>query len=397
MTAILYTSGSTGIPKGAVFTEELVLPSEGVAVLFPFVRLDFQEFDPSLLLSILSTMQCGGSRAIATNLVTLMDDIEVSRPTHIGATPIFWNFLYQEFQQKVFQKTRENTNPQKTHDEIEEESAKELRAKLGNRLHVASCGGAPVSQQVLDFAKKRLKIDIVNLYGSRETGGRIFFRLNFSISLSKSLLGISRDGRIYGGIDVQLLSLPDLGYFSDGNPPRVSHETRLFTDFVREKFVSSRQDSYRDTGKTQKIQKTALSKLEKKFTIELVMLERWKYGYVFWADCERSDDRKVEAQNNTDPLKGASKHVKIIDRAKFFLKLAQGEWLSPSRVELILEQSPWIQQSLVFAYPTQTCCVAVIVPSELFWKVHGNSAISEGGNNDETNSKLTEKMLEELR
>ena len=31
MSAVLFTSGSTGVPKGAIFNEDLMMPSEGVA------------------------------------------------------------------------------------------------------------------------------------------------------------------------------------------------------------------------------------------------------------------------------------------------------------------------------------------------------------------------------
>lgn len=67
---------------------------------------------------------------------------------------------------------------------------------------MASSGGAAISPEVLHFARTVLRIDIVDLYGSRETGG------------------IARDGVVYKGVDVQLRSIPELGYFADGHPPR---------------------------------------------------------------------------------------------------------------------------------------------------------------------------------
>ena len=42
LVAVLFTSGSTGAPKGAAFSEELALPTEGVSGIQPFVRFDFQ-------------------------------------------------------------------------------------------------------------------------------------------------------------------------------------------------------------------------------------------------------------------------------------------------------------------------------------------------------------------
>jgi fatty acid CoA ligase FadD9 len=81
--------------------------------------------------------------------------------------------------------------------------------------------------------------------------------------------------------------------------------------------------------------------------------------------------------------------VKIIDRAKFFLKLAQGEWISPSRIETVLEQSPFISQALVMASPNFSACVAVVVPSKLFYEVRGGP--------EEAPEILKRKMLDEVR
>jgi hypothetical protein len=56
----------------------------GSSILFPYVRLDFQSFDPSFVLSLLSTMQSGGSRAMVKDLCDLMGDMRLAKPTHIG-------------------------------------------------------------------------------------------------------------------------------------------------------------------------------------------------------------------------------------------------------------------------------------------------------------------------
>lgn len=45
-------------------------------------------------------------------------------------------------------------------------------------------------------------MDVVDAYGSRETGG------------------IANNGKVNPRVDVKLLDVPELGYFSNGNPPR---------------------------------------------------------------------------------------------------------------------------------------------------------------------------------
>lgn len=113
-----------------------------------------------------------------------------------------------------------------------------MRESLGGRLLVASSGGAPIAEAVLEFARHFLKVygfqllsaqvDIVNLYGSRETGG------------------ISKDGRVYQGVEIKLLSVPEMGYYCTANPPQVQSASEVVT--VRVRSVSVRPVPFRATG-----------------------------------------------------------------------------------------------------------------------------------------------------
>lgn len=180
ISAVLFTSGSTGCPKGASYTEHLLLPTGGDTIRQPFVRLDFQPFHPSFLVTLLFTMHVGGRRAFA-KMETVLEDAKLVQPTNISASPVFWNMLYHNFKCEVEIKKRD---PKLV--------AAEHRDSLGGRLVEASTGGAPVSPEVVHFARDILHIDLINLYGCREAGG------------------ISRDGCLHPGVEAVVLPVTEL-------------------------------------------------------------------------------------------------------------------------------------------------------------------------------------------
>ena len=46
--------------------------------------------------------------------------------------------------------------------------------------------------------------------------------------------------------------------------------------------------------------------------------------------------------------------IKLIDRIKFQLKLQQGEWISPSKIEAILEDSTFVRHVVLHADPNHS-------------------------------------------
>jgi acyl-CoA synthetase (AMP-forming)/AMP-acid ligase II len=182
---------STGPPKGALFSEALTLPTEGSAQLQPFVRFDFASYDPTFVLSLLSTLHCGGSRALCSGLDALLTELPLAAPTHIGATPVYWTMLHGLWRERVggIIAAVPGTAPA----DAERSAAAYVKSLLGRRLQLATSGGAPLAPSIMTFVRETLHVDLVSLYGTRETGG------------------IARDGVVYAGVDVRLLPMPSLG------------------------------------------------------------------------------------------------------------------------------------------------------------------------------------------
>jgi hypothetical protein len=67
---------------------------------------------------------------------------------------------------------------------------------------------------LLNFFCRRLQVDIVDAYGSRETGG------------------IANNNKVNPGVDVKLIDIPEMGYYANGDPPRGIFFHGLFLIFL---------------------------------------------------------------------------------------------------------------------------------------------------------------------
>ena len=289
ISAILSTSGSTGHPKGAIFTEDLLVPKDSFTLISPFIRIDYQPFDPVLVLSLMSTIQYGSSRGL-TNLEDMWEDIREIKPTSLGLSPAIWTSLYKTYLRKL----KGNAT-----DEQREKAAEEMQQSLGGRVMTGTSGGGSTSASILSFIRNVLKIDVVDMYGCRECGN------------------ISRNGVIYPGVDVRLIPVPDLDLDGQTEGEVCIYSPRMIPGYwgmdKHSSFVHMDGKRYYKTG-------------------DIGMLNQ--------------------------------RTLKVLDRSGTMIKNSMAEWISPARIEHVLEQLSEISAVLVIGDSSYAYVTAVVCPSE---------------------------------
>jgi len=350
---IVYTSGTTGSPKGAVLTHRNI--TAGAAALGDrLYRFDTQSshigylplahiFEHVVEHLMLSRGTCIGY--YQGDVTKLMDDIGVLRPTMMPGVPRIFNKLYAGvrtniqksgfIKRMIFNLAYRSKNKCVDKGEATPRADKlvfsKIQAKLGGRVRFIFSGSAPLSAEVARFLRVCLGCPLVEGYALTETS-------------SAGAVTVP-ENTVYGdvglplpGLEFKLVDLSEMGYLTRDNPPRGEIWIRGPTVF---------QGYYKDPGLTR----------------DVLVDGFFRTGDVgMWLPGNR---------------------IKIIDRVKNIFKLAQGEFVCAERLEgtYASGEFPMVAQIMIHGDRTMSGLVAVVIPNfetlGQWAKDHGLQAISE--------------------
>jgi long-chain acyl-CoA synthetase len=343
---INYTSGTTGPPKGVVLTHKNAIS----AVSASMVITTGQPGDTSIsylpLAHIYERMieqAClwagGGIGYFHGDILELVDDMKLLRPTAFVSVPrLYTRFAgavraaavdapgFKGALSKHVVKAKlanlanpDTTNATESHPLYDRIWTKKVAGALGlDRVKNMASGSAPLDPTVHNFMRVATGSSFVQGYGLTET---------YAMSLVQNLAdrSVSNCGGVVVSTEACLASLPDMEYTVDDKP------------FPRGELLIRGNSVFREYFKNP--EETAASITE----------DGWfRTGDVCTID--------------------ALGRFKIIDRRKNVLKLAQGEYISPERLEgIFLAEHTYLAQGYVHGDSTQTSLVGIFgVQPDLF-------------------------------
>ncbi len=307
---LVYTSGSTGAPKGAIYPEGKVANMWRAAAnahwdenqgVLPAISLAFLPMSHVMGRGVLySTLASGGTVYFAarSDLSTFLEDLALARPTQMNFVPRIWDMLYQEYVSEV---DRRGVTDRAGEKQVMVDLRQSL---LGGRFVTAITGSAPISPELKSWVESFLDMHLVEGYGSTEAGS------------------VFVDGQIRRPpvLDYKLVDVPDLGYFGTDVPhPRgelLVKSDQLFPGYYKRPEVTAEvfdEDGYYRTG-------------------------------------------DVVAELGPD-------EVKYLDRRNNVLKLSQGEFVTVSKLEAVFGNSPLVRQIYIYGNSARPYLLAVVVPT----------------------------------
>ncbi|MGV0904081.1 carboxylic acid reductase [Mycobacterium novum] len=331
---LVYTSGSTGAPKGAMY------PQRNVARMWvrsaknwfgptaASITLNFMPMSHIMGRGILyGTLGNGGTAYFSarSDLSTFLEDLALVRPTELNFVPRIWEMLYQHFQSEV------NGITGADRAAAEAQVLAEMRRDLlGGRCIFAMTGSAPISDELRSWVSELTGLHVLNGYGSTEAGMVLF------------------DGVVQRPpvLDYKLVDVPELGYFGTDKPhPRgelLLKTENLFPGYYQRPEITAEvfdADGYYRTG-------------------------------------------DVVAEIGRDQLV-------YVDRRNNVLKLAQGEFVTLAKLEAEFGNSPLVRQIYVYGNSAQPYLLAVVVPTP--------EALAALGDTTELKSAIAESLQQVAR
>ncbi|KAL0490038.1 long-chain acyl-CoA synthetase [Acrasis kona] len=328
---IMYTSGTTGQPKGVILTHgnlisfanstKLILPESSPEgeVMLSFLPLG-HIFERCVEVSMFEQGGCVGY--YQGDVTKLADDLKELRPTILVSVPRVLDRLYDSIKTAY-----NNLNFMKKYLFDQAFAAKEyairnngstpiwdriifsnIKANVGGRVKYIISGGAPLRSVVQEYLRIALDCSVVQGYGLTETcsGGS----LQIPGQLSTSNIGPPIPSN-----EIKLVSVPEMNYLNTNNPP---------TGEICIRGLNVSKGYYKDPEKTAEV-----------FD---------KDGWFHTGDVG---------------MWNADGTLTIIDRVKNMFKLSQGEYVAAENLEMILGQSPFLTRLWIYGDSTHNSLVAV--------------------------------------
>ncbi|KAL6780395.1 LCS2 [Auxenochlorella protothecoides x Auxenochlorella symbiontica] len=350
---IMYTSGTTGDPKGVMLSHRAVvstvlsldafLTDAGVRMgtedsLLSFLPLAhiFDRAAEELILYV------GGSIGYwAGNVKELLPDVKALRPTLFCSVPRVFDRIYSTVTgqiasggavKKFLFHTAFNTKLARLKRGVAQDKAapiwdkivfKKIKAALGGRCRVLVSGGAPLSLHAEEFLRVCMGALVVQGYGLTETCAASF------IAYPSEPDHMGTVGPPQPAISFRLEGVPEMKYSPSADPPRGEVCIRGASLF---------KGYYKDQEKTD----------------EVLTRDGWFYtGDI----------------GELSPTGG----LKIIDRKKNIFKLSQGEYVAVEKVESAYKLCPSVEQIWVYGNSLESVLVAVAVPTQERLDAHGGA------------------------
>ncbi|XP_015260537.1 PREDICTED: long-chain-fatty-acid--CoA ligase 6 isoform X2 [Cyprinodon variegatus] len=334
LSIVCFTSGTTGNPKGVMLTHGNV-----VADFAGFLKVTDKVIFPNqddCLISFLplahmferlieNVVYCHGGRIgfYQGDIRLLPDDMKALRPTIFPVVPRLLNRMYD----KIFSQANtplkrwllnfaaKRKGAEVSRGIIRSDSIwdkiffSKIQASLGGRLRMIITGAAPTSPSVLSFLRAALGCQVYEAYGQTEcTAGCTY-----------TTPGDWTSGHVGAPLPcnlIKLVDVPEKNYFASKGEGEVCVKgPNVFKGYLK----------------------------DPERTAETLDTDGWLH----------TGDIGKWLPNGT---------LKIIDRKKHIFKLAQGEYISPEKIENIYIRSEPVAQLYVHGDSLQSCLVGIVVP-----------------------------------
>jgi len=331
----MYTSGTTGLPKGVILTHQNVLSAVASGAMAIPLKTDDVVISFLPMAHIFERVVQGivirfgaGIGFFQGDVQKLFDDIAVLKPTILPGVPRLFSRVFDKVMQGKDNKggiakmlfDLGYTSKQGLLDEGKSGTDSlwnsivfdTIRQKFGGRVRIIVTGAAPITKEVFQFLQICFSCVVFQGYGLTETCAACTLTHHTNVA----------PGHTGGPVpccEIRLADVPDMKYYSTDKPCSRGE--------VCIRGPSIFQGYYKNEEQTRECMDSD--------------------GFFHTGDVGRINE------NGT---------LSIIDRKKNIFKLAQGEYVAPEYLEGVFQKNKFVLQIFVYGDSTQIALVSIVVP-----------------------------------